>query len=170
MWDNIGLKRQKKDLCAYQAMAEVMNRIGIHEGTMFRFHQTMQGSPQYQIDMQTLMYDMLYGDQYVYEGEFPYEKKKLKLGLKQIYLTNVRQMSEESYYIKGGNYTQSCKVEVNGELVETTYLDPNTLLVQGLSLQEGDKINVAVQSNSSTAKIFTRSNKRIYHNKRKDGI
>ena len=169
MWDNMGLKRQKKDLNAYQAMAEVMDRIDIHEGTMFRFHQTMQGTPQYQIDMQTLMYDMLYGDQYVYDGVFPYEKKKLKLGLEQIYMTNINQVSEESYYIKGGNYTQSCKAEVNGELVETTYLDPNTLLVQGVQLQEGDRINVAVQSNSSTAKVFARSNKRIYHSKRKGG-
>lgn len=164
MWDNIGLEREEKDLCAYQAMAEVMDRIGIHDGTMFRFHQTMQGSPQYQIDMQTLMYDMLYGEQYVYGGQFPYEKKKLKMGLNQIYFTGIHQVSEESYYIKGGNFTQSCKVEVNGEVVETTYLDPNTLLVQGIQLQEGDMVNAAVQSNSSTARIFTRSNKKIYHN------
>lgn len=163
MWDNIGLERQKKNLCAYQAMAEVMSRIGIHEGVMFRFHQTLQNSPLYQIDMQTLMYDMLYGEKYVYGGENPYEKKKMTMGIKKIYFTNVNQISDDSYYIKGGNFTQSSKVEINGEVMQTTYVDPNTLLIQEIELQDGDWLNVAQQSNSSTAKIFTRSNKRIYH-------
>lgn len=165
MWDNIGLERQKKDLYAYQAMAEVMNRIGIHDGTMFSFHQRMQGSPYYQIDMQTLMYDMLYGEKYVYGGENPFERKKMKMGISRIYFTDVTQVAENSYYIKGGNFTQSSKVEINGEIVETTYLDSGTLLIQGIHLEDGDWIDVAQQSNSSTARVFTRTNKRIYHPK-----
>lgn len=163
MWDNMGLERQKKDLYAYQAMAEVMNRIGIHEGTMFSFHQKMQGSPYYQIDMQTLMYDMLYGKKYVYGGENPFQRKKMKMGISRIYFTEVNQVAEASYYIRGGNFTQSSKVEINGEIVETTYLDSSTLLIQGIWLADGDWIDVAQQSNSSTARVFTRTNKRIYH-------
>ena len=34
MWDNFGLKKKKENLAAYQMAAEVMDRVGIHEGTV----------------------------------------------------------------------------------------------------------------------------------------
>lgn len=169
IWDNMGLKRKVKNLCAYQAMANVMNQIGIHDGVMFRFHQTMEKSLHYQIDMQTLMYDMLYGERYVYGGENPYERKNMKMGIKDAYFTSIRKISESSYYMKGGNFTQSSKAEVNGEVLETIYVDSHTLLVRGVVLEKGDWVDVAQQSNSSTARVFTRSNKIIYHPKEKEG-
>ena len=39
MWDNFGLKKKNENLAAYQMAAEVMDRVGIHEGTVFRYHQ-----------------------------------------------------------------------------------------------------------------------------------
>ncbi len=35
MWDNFGLKKKNENLAAYQMAAEVMDRVGIHEGTDF---------------------------------------------------------------------------------------------------------------------------------------
>ena len=39
MWDNIGLKEVDKNIASYQAMAEVFDRLDIHSGTIFNYHQ-----------------------------------------------------------------------------------------------------------------------------------
>lgn len=162
MWDNMGLERKTKSLNAYQAMAEVMDRVGVHEGIMFQFHQKMQKDPYYQIDMQTLMYDMLYGEKYVYGEENPYRAKSLHMGIKDAYLAELQHISDTMFYAKGSNFTQSSKIEVNGEMVDTAYISNDTLLVKNVELQDRDQVGVVQQSNSSTAKVLTRGNVIIY--------
>ena len=39
IWDNIGLEQQDKNIPAYQIMSEVFERLGIHSGTIFNYHQ-----------------------------------------------------------------------------------------------------------------------------------
>ena len=39
IWDNMGLEKKDANVAAYQMAAEVMDRVGIHEGNIFRFHQ-----------------------------------------------------------------------------------------------------------------------------------
>ena len=38
-WNNFGLEKQDKDVAAYQLMSYITDQLGIHEGTMFRYHQ-----------------------------------------------------------------------------------------------------------------------------------
>ena len=59
---------------AYQLAAHVLDMLGIHEGTMMRFHQNylnggMEDEETYLADMKALEYDILYGDREVYGGE-----------------------------------------------------------------------------------------------------
>ena len=44
MWDNFGLKKKKENLAAYQMAAEVMDRVGIHEGNTFKYHQARRNT------------------------------------------------------------------------------------------------------------------------------
>ena len=53
MWDNFGLKKKNENLAAYQMAAEVMDRVGIHEGTVFRYHQARRNTRNYQVDLET---------------------------------------------------------------------------------------------------------------------
>lgn len=69
MWDNFGLEKKDENLAAYQMAAEVMDRAGIHEGTIFRYHQARRNTRNYQVDLETLQYDVLYGKKYSYDGE-----------------------------------------------------------------------------------------------------
>lgn len=39
IWDNIGLQKHDKNIPAYQLMSEVLNRLDIHSGTVFNYHQ-----------------------------------------------------------------------------------------------------------------------------------
>ncbi|MCH4038571.1 MAG: LTA synthase family protein [Lachnospiraceae bacterium] len=163
IWDNIGLERQTGTIAAYQAAADLTNRLNIHTGTMFRFQQTMQGKEDYLYDMQVLQYDILYGNRYVYGGSNPFSKSVLSMGVEPVTISSIQKVSPDgSYYIYGDNFTQSCVFEVNGELQDTTFIDGNTLLVKGVTLSKGDWVNVAVQSNSSSKAIFSTSNTLVY--------
>lgn len=163
IWDNMGLTRQQKDIKAYQVMAEVLKKADIHEGTLFQFHQTSQFDLEYQIDLQTLQYDILYGKKYIYGGESPFVKSDMKLGLNDVVLSKVESVGDNCYYIYGENFTQSSRLEINKELVENTvFIDANTLYVENVEINTGNKLDVAQQSNSSTARVLSRSEKIVY--------
>ena len=51
MWDNFGLEKKDENLAAYQMAAEVMDRAGIHEGTIFRYHQARRNTRNYQVEI-----------------------------------------------------------------------------------------------------------------------
>lgn len=162
IWDNMGLEKQDKNLAAYQMAAEVMDRVGIHEGNVFRFHQARKNTQNYQVDLEMLQYDILYGERYVYDGDSPYEKTDMKLGVKDVRLDSIEEISEGRYYIRGENFTQSSYLEVNKELVEATFIDEDTLLVITDLLQNGDEVDIATRSNSSTHRVLTRTESYIY--------
>ena len=79
MWDNFGLQKKEENLAAYQMAAEVMDRVGIHEGTIFRYHQARRNTKNYQVDLETLQYDLLYGERYSYGGESPYLRTRMRM-------------------------------------------------------------------------------------------
>lgn len=162
IWDNMGLEEKDKNLAAYQMAAEVMNQVGIHEGNVFRFHQARANTKNYQVDLESLQYDILYGDKYVYGGENPFERVKIKLGVKDAELHSIEKISDGRYYIKGANFTQSAFLEVNGELFEANFIDEQTLLVLDVEIADGDTVDVAIRSNSSTHKVLTRTQKYYY--------
>ena len=163
IWDNMGLEKQDKNLAAYQMAAEVMDRVGIHEGNVFRFHQARRNTKNYQVDLEMLQYDILYGEKYVYGGKNPFERVKMHLGVEDAQLDSIEKISDGQYYIKGKNLTQSAFLEVNGELVAANFVDENTLLLLDTELKENDTMDIAIRSNSSTHRVLTRTEKYIYH-------
>ena len=162
IWDNMGLEKKDANVAAYQMAAEVMDRVGIHEGNILRFHQARRQTKNYQVDLETLQYDILYGKQYVYDGENPFARTEMHLGVKDAVLEKIEKISDGRYYITGENFTQSAYVEVNGELLDATYISPTTLLLTDVELKDGDEVDVAIRSNSSTRKGLTRTDSMIY--------
>ncbi len=69
IWDNVGLQKEDRNIPAYQIMADVFDRLDIHSGTIFNYHQTRRQTKQYLSDLELLQYDILYGEQYVYGGK-----------------------------------------------------------------------------------------------------
>lgn len=165
MWDNFGLKKKKENLAAYQMAAEVMDRVGIHEGTIFRYHQARRNTKNYQVDLETLQYDLLYGKQYSYNGENPFERTKMRMGIYDTTLDSIQVVSEtdHTYYIQGTNFTPSSQVKINGEWYDTVYVNPNKLIITGKELDDFDRISVVQRSNSSTRKAMTKSHDRAVY-------
>ena len=162
IWDNFGLEKKDKNIAAYQAVAEVFDRLDIHEGTVFNYHQTRTGTRNYQVDLQALQYDILYGESYVYGCTNPFKRTKIQLGTFQVEFESVELLADNTYIVTGKNFTGSCRLEVNGQLAETTFVSGTTLYATGIELKDGDKVCVAVQSNSSTKKVLSRTVKQKY--------
>ena len=159
MWDNMGLEKKDVNLAAYQIAAEVLDSIDIHDGTVLSYHQARRGTKNYQVDLEALQYDILYGKQYVYQGQEPFMKTDLQLGVEPITFTGIDEVSEGAYYINGENFTASSKLEINEEVVEDTiYLSSTLLMVRDVTLEDGDSLAVAQQSNSPTHRVLSRTN------------
>ena len=143
IWDNLGLERKETNVEAYQLAAYVTDRIGLHKGTMFRFHQNylQKESPKaeeeesYLADMKILEYDILYGDQDVFEGEMPYKATNLHMGVQPITINRV--LTEgNGLYVTGWNYTPNSVIYVNGKAVETRYVSTNLLYAEGVTFED----------------------------------
>lgn len=158
MWDNFGLKRKQKDETTYQIGADVLGRIGIHDGTMVRFHQKRKNTRNYQQDMQVLQYDMLYGDRYVYGGTTPFQSTDMKLGIDQIKMTRIERQADGAYMIYGEHFTPQSKLEINKKLQDdTVFISGTQLYLAGAELDVNDEVDVAQKSSSSTGRALSRT-------------
>ena len=102
-------------------------------------------------ELELLQYDMLYGKQECYNKINPYEATVLQMGCIPITIDSVEQ-SDQLVTVHGKHFTAASKVEVNGEFVETTMVDHNTLTFQSDELPSGTSILVA-QVNSDDFKL-----------------
>lgn len=126
IWDNFGIEREEKDLHTYQIGAEVLNRLDIHHGLLVQYHQNYKGTTDYTRNLKLLGYDMLYGDRYIYGGINPFQPTSMKMGVKDIKVEKIVKIGDK-YFIKGQNFTEYSKISLDGEVLDTTYLDPSIL-------------------------------------------
>lgn len=129
IWDNFGLPKEDQDLFAYQLSSVVMERLGVTNGILNAYHQTFRGESSYQSGLQTLQYDMLYGQRYAWGGASPYEPTDLQMGVAPIEVNSIVE-TEESWLIIGENFSPYCEVRnMEGDLLETSYISSHVLRV-----------------------------------------
>ena len=162
IWDNIGLEKEDRNIPAYQIMADVFERLDIHSGTVFNYHQERRQSKNYLADLELLQYDLLYGKQYVYGDNSPLEEGHMVMGVKDVTLSGIVPYLTEGYSLYGENFTKSSKVYVNGEKQKSTFLNNTRIVLPETKLEDGDKIVVSQVGSSNT--IFRSSNEYIYEN------
>lgn len=160
IWDNLGLEKQDRNIPAYQIMADVMERLGLHSGTVFNYHQQRRKTKDYLLDLELLQYDILYGKQYVYEGELPITEGHMEMGIKEVTLTGLNSNLNGSYSLYGTNFTKWSKVYINGEKQKSTFLNNTRIELPESKLEEGDIITVSQVGSSNT--IFRTSAEYIW--------
>ena len=118
----------------------VLDRIQIHEGMITKYHQqTKHRSKLYLTGLTTLSYDLLYGDNYAYDGENPFKQTELQMGTEPVKLTSV-QKTKSGYRVVGSGFTPYCKVYYDGTLVESEWISSECLQLQDeFELDEADK-------------------------------
>ena len=160
-WNNFGLPKEDADLYSYQLLASITDSVGIHEGTIFNYHQTQSESATYLEGLENLQYDLLYGKRYSYNGEDLYPASDLVMGLDEVEITSVRPSAiEDKIYIFGKNFTQSSRVFINGDKVPCSQVSTGMLSINSKYLTDGDSIVVNQMGSSNT--VFRSSNEWIY--------
>lgn len=149
-WNNMGLEKEDADITAYQLLAHVTDQVGIHEGTILRYHQTQSESETYLSGLENLQYDLLYGKRYAYNGEDLYPATELVMDVEDVTISSVRKSSySNTLTIYGSNFTKNTKIYVNGTKVSTTYLSPSILNTSLNNVEDGDVITVNILGSKS---------------------
>ena len=163
IWDNIGLPKQDENIAAYQAMADVFDRLDIHSGTVFNYHQNRRKTKNYLADLELLQYDMLYGEQYVYGGKDknPVKTGYMQMGILDVTLTGIVQQVEDTYSLYGENFTKNSKVYINDDKQDATFLNNTRIDLKDTKLKNGDKIKVCQVGSSE--RIFRESAEYVYY-------
>lgn len=160
IWDNIGLQKEDRNIPSYQIMSDVFDRLDIHSGTVFNYHQERRQTKNYLSDLELLQYDILYGEQYVYKGKEPITEGHMIMGVKDVTLSNVIPHLDEGYSLYGENFTKNSRIFVNGERQSSTFLNNTRIDLSETSLEEGDVISVIQMGSSNT--VFRKSNEYVY--------
>lgn len=164
IWSNFKLEAGDKDLQSYQLSARVLEVLGMEGGIMPQYHTYRQDEENYLENMQLLMYDMLYGDMEVYEGENPHAPTKLWMGIEPIRIREAYMKAtlveerEPLMYVFGQNFTEWSKIAINGETVETIFLNDRLLAATELPDSEDGVYGITVRQQGSDEIILSETN------------
>ncbi len=167
IWDNIGLEKQDGIIPTYQLVAEVMDRLDIHAGTVFNYHQTRkddEDKADYLMDLELLQYDLLYGKQYAYQGDPIVIEGGIELGKRDTEILYLSESLEGDYTIVGENFTKWTHVYINGEKQSRKFVNENTIKLTKSHLKDWDIVTVCQVGSSNT--IFRTSEEYVYLNGR----
>ena len=125
----MGLTKEDENLSAYQLYPEVLNRLGIHEGNLTKFHQSAEWKTKtYHENLKMLEYDMLYGDNFAYQGNKPYQMTNLHMGTGALSITDVVK-NEKGYLVSGVGFTPYCHILFNGKEIDAEWVDESHLQI-----------------------------------------
>ncbi len=141
IWNNFDRKTEDKDLNAYQLTAHVMEFLGYDNGILTRYHREYADAADYLQQLEMLEYDMLYGEQVVYDGENPYTATDITLGLHEISVRTIGMMGK-TMYVFGENFTPYSVVCINGKQQETVFMSPYSLCVKNVDFTTARVVSV----------------------------
>lgn len=162
MWDNIGLEKIDRHIPSYQISAEILERVGIHSGTIFNYHQERRETQDYMSDLENLQYDMLYGEEFVYGGKenSPLKEGHLVMGVLDVTLSDIQKHADGYFILTGENLTEESFIFVNGDEEEQRFVNATTIELHGCDLKEGDEI--VIHQVGSSNRIFRSSAEYVY--------
>lgn len=141
IWSSRGGTENTDNITSYQLAAKVMSLAGMSDGVLTKLHQTWRDKDDYEIYLEMLEYDILYGECFAYGGSSPFKPTDLKLGIHDIIITDVSVIGE-STYVRGENFTEASRIFLNGIMRTTEFLDENTLVLPEIEVSNRDVIKI----------------------------
>lgn len=142
LWSNFPMEKDDRDLTSYQLSAYTLERLGFNNGYLTKLHQTQADTEGYQDKLHMIQYDMLYGEQYLFNGVNPYPQTDLQMGTSEILITAVSQKGKH-LYIYGEDFTPWSVVYIDGKAKDTEFISSTTLFIEDEKLESESVIYVA---------------------------
>ncbi|MGN0368902.1 MAG: LTA synthase family protein [Wujia sp.] len=139
--NNMNLELEDEDIETTQMSTKIFRALDLDLGYVMDAHSIYEGTRADEV-IQLLAYDMLFGENYIYDGKSPVEDEiPMKLGLREI---SIRDVSNEVDHavIKGYNFNEFSHVYLDDEELETIYVDSYTLMVVNTVFEQGANITV----------------------------
>lgn len=155
-WNNFGLEKKNKDVHSYQLMSYITDQLGIHEGTIFRYHQNAMNKKQtdhnsYYSNWKLLQYDLLYGNRYSYDETDKYPASYMLMGVET---TRIRKLElsvdEKTLLVYGNGFTPWSKVYIDDKKLATHYISGECVEVALSDVPDGSLLRVSQVGSSNT--------------------
>lgn len=166
IWDNIGLDKNDINLEAYQLTSKVLYDLGMNNGIVTKLHQSYlfgdENSPyndevQYLNALKSIEYDILTGNEYVYNYISKPVATNLKFGSKDIVLSNLY-IEDGKLFAEGENFTYNSIFLVDGNFATTEFISPNKICCDANAIKdEGSNVFIGQMSGGAQVLSATQS-------------
>lgn len=112
------------DIEAYQLYPRVLERIGVDGGVVCRLNNKLFGKNGFSSAMQTIAYDILYGERQALGGVAPSKSTPMKMGLYDIVINDVY-IEDGVLHVIGENFTEYSTVYIGPWKQETDFVSSN---------------------------------------------
>lgn len=140
MVNNINLRIKDEDIAAYQLSTKLLEALNIPEGYAQKAQRAYEGEEQ-DSKLCLIAYDMLFGDNYIYDGEAPVPEGEMRRGVDEISIKAVKDEGDH-IVVSGKNFNEFSVVYVGDDAVDTIYVDRGKLMVEDAEFEQGDVITV----------------------------
>lgn len=168
IWTNQedGINMPDEDIEAYQLGSRICEYLGFNNGIINAYHQAHRNTDKetYLKELEVLEYDILYGERYVYEGESVYSKSDMKFGVNTVAITGAEQdpENEDILIITGEHFTQYSRIYLNGEYINTEFIDGQHICGDVSGYDSEDEITIEVKQSYKGSLILQTSNELSY--------
>lgn len=159
---------QNKALKAFELAPYSLDLLGIRAGNIMRLYCAGLDEQTLAAYRNALAYDMLEGNNYFFNGDSPYKRTELTIGLTPLTVTNYY-INSESLFIEGSGFTPSAYVYINNSRYSTGYISERLLeVIEQVTLENGDEISASLMTYDYT--VLSTSNKYVVENIDESGI
>ena len=160
LWSNYGLENTvsaAEDCQSYQVGSYVFEALGADGGIMHRVHSYLSGESDYLTILETLEYDMLFGDKYVYRSGGEPVPKEIRYGIRSVNISSVSahvtgEDGERTVLtVKGSGFNEFSVIYVNGKECDgTECISEGELRAVVRELEKGDAVKIVQQAADGT--------------------
>ena len=162
IWDNLGLDKNDVDLEAYQLTSKVLYDLGMDNGIVTKLHQSYlfegenslyNDENKYLDALKSIEYDILAGNEYLYDYISKPAATTLKFGSKDIVLSNLY-IEDGKLFAEGKNFTYNSIFLVDGNFATTEFISPNKISCDA-SVIKSEGSNVFIGQMSGGAQVLS---------------
>lgn len=141
MVNNMGLDIEDEDIASWQVSRKLLEALNIPEGYAQKAQKVYDGEEE-DNNLRLIAYDMLFGDDYIYDGESPVTESDMRRGVDIISITDIKNESGH-IVVTGENFNEFSVVYDGDDSLDTVYVDHNKLMVENVDdIKQGDSITV----------------------------
>lgn len=139
--NNIGIEDEDENLYSYELSTKVLENLNMPMGYAHEAQVYYEDSQELEDKLCLIAYDMLFGEQYIYDGEIPVPEPHIRRGVSDITIEIVKKEGDH-ILIKGENFNTFSKIYEDDNELETIYVDATTLMVEEYTPESGETYTV----------------------------